>query len=86
MSGDLRGWHERFNEGLVAPNTWGGVPTLFFCLAIVPGFGVAVLLQAWLLLPILCGVYAVAAALTLWDPHWPGVLWDFIRAPQQIDP
>lgn len=86
MSAQPPGWREPINEGLAAPNTWGGIPTAFACLGIIPSVGVAFLLRAWLMLPGIAFVYAVAAALTRWDPHWPGVLWDFLFTPHRIEP
>ena len=86
MHEELEGWRESINDGLASPDIFCGVPTRFFCFLAVPSLGFSALLHSWGLFVIAVALYALAAALTRWDPFWPGVLWDWLRMPDVIDP
>lgn len=86
MSEDVEGWREPINDGLASPDTFCGVPTWFFCFLAAPGLGFSALLHSWSVFAVAIGLYMIAAALTRWDPFWPGVLWDFLQTPDTLDP
>jgi hypothetical protein len=80
----LAGWEVEVSHAMLTPPTFFGVPMMFFAVDALGTLFVAMMStlvdpMAWLPVCIVgVGLYGIAYMGTQLEPHWPGMLWEYL--------